>query len=124
MKKSLSSGSMVEEKEVSVGWQMFFMIIPFVNMWAFYRIRKFWLGIVGTTALFLIPTLLIFNSFAEPVAESIVYGGTMDSAVTYFESLNLVLEIEGVLQTVLMIFLVRRWSMSWNDRVTYQRRVF
>jgi len=110
---------MVEEKEVSVGWQMFFMIIPLVNMWAFYRIRKFWLGIVGTTALFLIPTLLFVPSFSE----SIVYGG-VDNVVPAFESFYLLLEIEGVLQTALMIFLVRRWSMSWNDRVTYQRRVF
>ena len=115
---------MVEEKEVSVGWQMFFMIIPLVNIWAFYRIRKFWLGIVGTTALFLIPTLLIFQSFAEPVAESIVYSGNMDSAITYFESLNLVLKIESVLQLALMIFLVRRWSMSWNESISYQHRVF
>ncbi len=116
---------MVEEKEVSVGWQMFFMLIPLVNWWAFYRIRKFWLGIVGTTALILIPIFLLIPSWANSLAESVVYGGTgVDGFVSGFIQLNLVAEIGAVLQTALMIFLVRRWSMSWNERVTYQRRVF
>jgi len=102
---------MVEEKEVSVGWQMFFVLIPLVDLWAFYRIKKFWLG----------------------VGVNFIIGFIVGLAVGFGEGLAGVpgeeLSIEGTILTygiasVFVLFIMRKWSIAWNEKVTYQRRVF
>ncbi len=77
------------EHIVSVYWQMFFSIIPIIDLWAAYRIGKtwtwFWIFIV------------FINAFI--IAWSISH-----------QPLILVIYI------VLRIFLIRRWSIQWNKK--------
>ena len=99
---------MVEEKEVSIGWQMFFVLIPFVDIWAFYRIKKFWLA-------FVIGLVVVFGvSYV---------GGFLDRLLLGELSLEEELSMY-IVYWIIGVFAIRKWSISWNDRVTYKRRVF
>ncbi len=111
MKKPLLSGSMAEEKEVSVGFQMFCVFIPFLDFWAFYRIKKFWLGMV---AIGFVPVIVLFALGAGQVLV-----GAWDG-----ESSPLAFSLASLSYVGLSLFFMRRWSIAWNEKATYQRRVF
>ncbi len=103
---------MVEEKEVSVGWQMVLTFIPILDLWAYYRIKKFWLGVVAN--------LVVGFLVGIPV------GVAEELAGVPFDEFS----IEGTIAAwvisslVIALFVIRRWSISWNEKVTYQHRVF
>ena len=78
---------MVEQIRISVGWQMVFSIIPFVWVWAAYRIEK------------LRKALVIF------VLSAIAIG----FFIPFPFSIPLVLGIH--------IYFMRRWSIGWNEQL-------
>jgi len=108
MKKTQYARSMVEEKEVSVGWQMFFVLVPFVDIWAFYRIKKFWLGLI--TVLAVVFGFAYVAGFGERL---LLWNISLEEEISLY-----------IVDWIVAVFLIRKWSMSWNEKVTYQRRVF
>jgi hypothetical protein len=86
---------MVEQKPVNVNWQTLFCIIPYVWIWAFYRIEKLRMGIVIAVGAGL-------ASVALGMLIPFPYGLLG----------NLVISI------VIPIYFIRKWSIEWNDRVS------
>jgi hypothetical protein len=90
------------KNKVSVWWQMFYAIIPFVNLLAFYRIQRLVMAITSAFPLFvgIIVLLTLLPNF------------------TYFpfrseDRFNLFL----ILFNSVLVFFIRRWSKQWNDQI-------
>ena len=90
------------KNKVSVWWQMFYAIIPFVNLLAFYRIQRLVMAITSAFPLFvgIIVILTLLPNF------------------TYFpfrleDRFNLFL----ILFDSVLVFFIRRWSKQWNDQI-------
>jgi hypothetical protein len=90
------------KNKVSVWWQMFYAIIPFVNLLAFYRIQRLVMAITSAFPLFvgIIVLLTLLPNFS------------------YFpfrleDRFNLFL----ILLNSVLVFFIRRWSKQWNDQI-------
>jgi Ni/Co efflux regulator RcnB len=90
------------KNKVSVWWQMFYAIIPFVNLLAFYRIQRLVMAITSAFPLFvgIIVLLTLLPNFS------------------YFpfrleDRFNLFL----ILFNSILVFFIRRWSKQWNDQI-------
>lgn len=99
---------MVRKEPVSVNWQSVFMLIPFVDLWAAYRIEKL--------RLFLLYFLVI------AVAIYFVIGFVMfQERIFEDESENLDIKFFGIaLEVVIVgvsIVVIRKWSREWNEKV-------
>ncbi len=98
---------MVKQKSVSVAWQVVFMFIPFVSLWAFYRIQKLRLYLL----------LIIGSSIIAGIIIGITFGFTgslMDMpyfSSYYISSIAVVIEFH-----LLEIYLVVKWSRNWNAK--------
>ena len=85
----------VEQKPVNVNWQTLFCILPYIWIFAFYRIEKLRMGIViaiGTLAVSVTVSMLLPFPYG-------LFG-------------NLVISI-GI-----PIYFIRKWSREWNERVS------
>ena len=104
---------MVEKKPVSVKWQMLFVLIPFLDLYASYRIQKLrlWLLIFGVG--FGIATLLLNYAFFG-MNHSFWDNGVMawDPSMTYFH-IGIVIATLGS-----AVYVIRRWSITWNEKVS------
>ncbi len=87
---------MVKQQPVNVGWQTFFMFIPFVDIWAFYRIEKLRLGLV----------IIIGTSGAD-------LGLRMMLPFPYGLSASIGMLIFSI---AIQIYFIRKWSMEWNAK--------
>ncbi len=85
---------MVEKKPVSIGTQTLFVILPYVWIYAFYRIEKLRMGIVLAL-----------------VATGISLGPQMVFPFPYGLGTALIITI------VLPIYFIRKWSREWNKKV-------
>lgn len=85
---------MVKQEPVNVNWQTLFCVIPYVWIWAFYRIEKLRLGIV--------------IAIAVGVASVIV---AMLHPFPYGFIGNLIISI------VVPIYFIRKWSQEWNEKL-------
>jgi hypothetical protein len=90
------------KNKVSVWWQMFYAIIPFVNLLAFYRIQRLVMAITASFPLLvgIIVLLTVLPNFA------------------YFpfrleDRFNLFL----ILFNSVLVFFIRGWSKQWNDQI-------
>jgi hypothetical protein len=90
------------KNKVSVWWQMFYAIIPLVNLLAFYRIQRLVMAITSAFPLFvgIIVLLTLLPNFS------------------YFpfrleDRFNLFL----ILFNSVLVFFIRRWSKQWNDQI-------
>ena len=86
---------MVKQEPVSVGWQTVFMFIPYVWIYAFYRIEKLRLGI----ALLLIALII---STGVQMLWPYPYGFGIGLAVSIG----------------LPIYFIRKWSREWNAELS------
>jgi len=89
----MHSNSLVTQKPVSVNWQTIFMIIPYVWIYAFYRIEKLLMGIV----------LLVVTAIVTALVASMFFG------------------LDGYLFAWLVsigipIYFIRKWSTEWNEK--------
>ena len=85
---------MVKQEPVNVNWQTLFCIIPYVWIWAFYRIEKLRLGIIiaiGTAAASISIGMLI------PFPYGLIG--------------NLIISIS------VPIYFIRKWSHEWNKKL-------
>ena len=84
---------MVKQEPVNVNWQTLFCVIPYVWIWAFYRIEKLRLGIViavGTAVVTVSVGMLL------PYPYGLIG--------------NLIISI------VVPIYFIRKWSYEWNKK--------
>jgi len=84
---------MVQQKSVSIAWQMLFTVIPFVWIYAFYRIEKLIYGIllaIGTAAIISAIQMIIPHPYG--------------AAITWPVSI------------LIPIYFVRKWSIEWNSK--------
>ena len=90
---------MVDKKPVNVNWQTVFALIPFVNLYAYYRIEKLGRGILLNIA------ISVISIFAEIF---------MNIEEVYAVVIGFVIYIAGL---VFLIKTVRRWSREWNEKL-------
>ena len=88
--------------KVSVWWQMFYAIIPFVNLLAFYRIQRLAMAMTSVFPLFigiivLLTLLPIFSYFPFRLEDR------FNLFLLLFDSV--------------LVFFIRRWSKQWNDQI-------
>ncbi len=109
---------MVEKKPVNVKWQMVFVLIPFLDLYASYRIQKLrlWLLIfgvgVGIAAILLNHALFGMDLFGMDHFGWNNEIKAWDSAKLYFH-ITLTIVILGA-----AVYVIRRWSISWNEKVS------
>jgi len=103
---------MIEKKPVSVNWQMVFVLIPFLDIYASYRIQKLrlWLLIflVGFGIVVLLLDYAIFGMHFDDITNKDHY---LDP---YFRYIHILLVIVTLGTAV---FVIRKWSISWNKRL-------
>ena len=89
----MHSNSLVTQKPVSVNWQTVFMIIPYVWIYAFYRIEKLMMGIV----------LLVVTAIVTALVASMFFG--LDGYL-----------IAWLVSIGIPIYFIRKWSTEWNEK--------
>lgn len=104
---------MVKLESVSVKRQTLCALIPYVNMWAFYRIKK-----LGNA--FLISLIIGFASY--PIHHLILNDLSISSMTNYFElysNPNFLIYTIGTHACVygLFVYFIRRWSKDWNKKI-------
>ena len=92
---------MVQQKPVTIKWQIIFVFIPFLNLYAFYKIQKLRLYLC-----FFMPLSLILR-FLEVAFDTVPSG-----RLIWF---ILAICFAG-LQIGLSIWFVLKWSKQWNEK--------
>ena len=104
---------MVNKEPVSVNWQSLFIIIPIIDLWASYRIEKLRFYLL----------IIIAMLVTEVLIESEIFGAAYfdwDYIMTEQEENNLSI-VQGVfivVEIVISVILIRKWSKEWNEKLT------
>jgi len=103
---------MVEKKPVSINWQMIFVLIPLLDLYASYRIQKLrlWLLIflVGNG---IVAILMDYAIFGIPYHDLITKAHYLDPDIMYIHVLYVIVTL-GI-----AVFIIRTWSISWNKKL-------
>ena len=114
---------MVKQEPVNVNWQSLFVIIPFVELWAAYRVEKLRLYLI----MIMVPSLFVYY-----FVRSLIYVEYFEKFIDiskcepnlalyfFFNSCDQIeMQVFDIVFTVLFIglavFLIRKWSRKWND---------
>jgi hypothetical protein len=96
---------------VRIVWQIIFIFIPVLNLWAFYRIKKLrkffliiWIPEIVITLVIIAP--IILASVEQSLNENMLYDQF------FMETIILYIIETGF--TILCIYLVYKWSKEWN----------
>ena len=84
-----------KSKEVSVGWQMLFAVIIFVNFWAAYRIQKL-------RRFLLLWLILQFG---------------VGPLVTFFVRFPYSFVVYLAIHIPIVVYYMRKWSIQWNNQL-------
>ncbi len=105
---------MPAKEPVKIVWQIIFIFIPILNLWAFYRIKKFrkfllmiWIPEGVITLLIIAPTIM-------DNVQQIMEGNPAPN--DEFTITTLVLYIVETGFTILSIYLIYKWSKEWNKQ--------
>jgi len=98
---------MVKQKSVSVAWQVVFMFIPFVSLWAFYRIQKLRLCLLIIIGIDIIAVIIIGITFG--FTGSLMEMPDVSSYYTFTLPVSIAIQL-------LAIYLVVKWSRDWNRK--------
>ena len=115
---------MVKQQPVNINWQSLFVIIPFVGLWAAYRIEKlrYYLIIIVIPSLFehYFVRPLIYVEFFEKFIEN--SNCETNWALYFFFNSCDPIELQ-FFDTVFVLFfiglgiiLIRKWSRVWNEK--------
>ncbi len=104
---------MVEKKPVNVKWQMIFVLIPFLDLYASYRIQKLrlWLLIFGVG----VGIAVILLNYALFGIDHFGWNNEIDPgdpAMMYFHITSTIVILGAA------VYVIRRWSISWNQKVS------
>jgi len=103
---------MLEKKPVNVNWQMIFVLIPFLDLFASYRIQKLrlWLLIFGV-GFGIAVILLNYAMFGM--------GPGWNNEIEAWNSSKMLFHITLTFVTLgAAVYVIRRWSISWNEKVS------
>ena len=99
---------------VKIAWQIVFTLIPVLNIWAFYRIKKLRKYIL----IVLIPVTVISMIVIAPQVisemENIQEGNLMNDDQSILTSVVQYIVDAGF--TILSIYLIYKWSKEWNKQ--------
>lgn len=98
---------MVEKNPVSVRWQMLFVLIPIIDLWAAYRIQKLRMYLLVFYAAAFIVHALLYVAF---VPEEILYSDDPFAPVEFTVG-------SIIAQAAASIVVIRKWSLKWNETV-------
>jgi len=100
---------------VKIVWQIIFIFIPVLNLWAFYRIKKLRKFIL----IIWIPEVVITMVIIAPIILASVEQSLTGSPMLYdqfvLETILLYFVETGF--TILSIYLVYKWSKQWNRQL-------
>ena len=103
---------MVEKKPVSVNWQMIFVLIPLLDLYASYRIQKLRLWLL---------IFLVGNGIVSILMDKAIFGmpySNLTDKAHYFDPDLFYIHILYVIVTIgIAVFLIRKWSISWNKKL-------
>ncbi len=132
-------------KKVRIGWQVIFSLIPFVNFWAFARIKKFkqfllylflpQLGI--NTVLWIVKGLSYFGvlprptdenglMYPKPVLPSYMHPDPYTSEEIFnhffnnFTIFDRITDVVTISFVILSIYLMVKWSKQWNKQISFK----
>ena len=99
---------------VKIVWQIIFIFIPVLDLWAFYRIKK-----LRKFALMVwIPEIVITIAIITPIVmanvEQTLNGNHMVGDEFIVETILLYIVETGF--TILSIYLIYKWSKEWNKQ--------
>ena len=115
---------MVERKPVSVNWQTLFVFIPFVDLWAAYRIQRLrWYLLVFAVG-FGIAQFALSSAINDSITTSIMMQDSMmnfqqdpELDALFSSDVFVVLVIAEIIEFAVRIYLIRRWSKEWNFKI-------
>ena len=106
---------MVKQEPVSIKWQIVFMFIPFVSIWAYYRIEKLMSGIgLGILTYFISFGIMVvlwgfgdstFNLEGSPFLQGIVALAFVIPAY--------------VIPIWIHVHFMLKWARAWNQKVSH-----
>jgi len=112
IKYDLDSLNMVEKKSVNVNWQMVFVLIPFLDLYASYRIQKLRLWLLIFLVGFSIVALLMdYSIFGLNYSDLGIETDFLDPAMLYTHIMFTIITIGTA------VFVIRKWSISWNKKL-------
>jgi len=107
-----------ERKPVNVSWQIIMIFVPFVWIWAFSRIEKFWHGL----ALWALGLGIGFGigfifGIGEVLYEIEQFGDVLTEEVSEGTE-NLAFLVAFSISTILAAYFIRKWSIEWNEKIS------
>ena len=103
---------MLEKKPVSVNWQMVFVLIPFLDLYASYRIQKLrlWL-LIFLVGFSIVAILMDYSIFGLNYSD-------LDNKTDFLDPAMLYTHITLTIVTLgAAVYVIRRWSISWNEKL-------
>jgi len=103
----------IEKKPVNVKWQMVFSVIPFLDLYASYRIQKlrFWLlifWVVGTIVGLGYDYAIFGEDFFDVKKNSTLFSEPVSIAPFVLFTISF---------AVVQLTVMRRWSIGWNKKL-------
>ncbi len=104
---------MLEKKPVSVNWQMVFVLIPFLDLYASYRIQKLrlWL-LIFLVGLSIVALLMDYSIFGMNYSDLGNETDFLDPAMLYTHIRFTIITLGTA------VFIIRKWSISWNKKLS------
>jgi len=99
---------------VKIAWQIVFILIPVLNIWAFYRIKKLRKYILIVCIPVTVITMLVIAPQVLSEMENIQEGNLMSDDQSIIT--NVILYIVDIGFTILSIYLIYNWSKEWNKQ--------
>ena len=101
---------MAEKKPVSVNWQSLFIIIPIVDLWAAYRVKKFriyffvfWVGFG------ILDAVVAYAMLGDRWGSDEGWFVSSDPTLSYVQIAMWIAEVG------LAVYFIRKWSKRWNE---------
>jgi hypothetical protein len=109
---------MVKQKPVGVRWQSLFVLLPYVWIWAQWRIQKLRKGIV-----FWIMTEIVLH-VGEIIFIAVYYHPEFKSVAEFFDFLLVSLFKPSMftflslnfISPVMAVYHIHKWSKEWNEK--------
>ena len=99
---------------VKIVWQIIFIFVPVVDLWAFYRIKKFRKFVLMVWIPEIVITMVVITPIILAEVEQTLNGNPMLGDQFIMETIVLYIVETGF--TILSIYLIYKWSKEWNKQ--------